>query len=247
LNKGITTNKDTLRNFCKDLYIYEKCFHVQRLLNEGKSIGRNHCRNRRLLIEKYIFTDPIVDKKIANINRGDLLDFRDRLSSKKIGENTINKILGILKTAFNEAALREIIHRNPTFLIGNLKYQQKEIGVFTIEEIKKLFPKDSLGPWTSLFDYTLFFLACMTGMRRGEILALQWGDIDFQKKFLIVQRAWKGDNEKGKPKWNRIRYVALPPMLIHKLLELKLEQIENNYSTQFSIDDCLVFCYPNGK
>jgi len=247
LNKGIPINKDTIRTFCKDLYIYDKCFHVQRLLNEGKSIGRNHCKNRRLVLENYIFTDMIADKKLADINRGDILNFRDRLLNKGVGENTINKVIGILKTAFNEAILREQINRNPTFLIGNIQYQAKEVGIFTIEEIKEIFPIETLGPWSSLLDYTCFLLTCLTGMRRGEVLALEWGDIDFKKKYLIVQRAWKSENEKGKPKWGRIRYVALPPTLIDKLLELKLEQIESGYSTQFSIEDRLVFCYPNGK
>ena len=247
LNKGISTNKDTLRSLCENFYVYDKCFHIQRLLNEGKSIGRSHCKNRRLLIEKHILTDMIADKKIANISRGDVLDFRKRLLDTKVGENTTNKVIGILKTAFNEAILREQINRNPTFLIGNIQYQAKEVGIFTIEEIKEIFPKDTLSPWSSLLDYTCFLLTCMTGMRRGEVLALEWGDIDFNKKYLIVQRAWKSRNEKGKPKWNRIRYVALPSILINKLLELKLEQIENGYSTQYAIDDRLVFCYPNGK
>ena len=246
LNKGIPINKNTIRAFCKDFYIYDKCFHVKRLLNEGKSIGRNHCKNRRLTLEKYIFTDMISDKKLADINRGDILDFRDRLLNKGVGENTVNKVIGILKTAFNEAILREQINRNPTFLIGNIKYQEKEIGIFTVEEIKEIFPKDTLGPWPSLLDYTCFFLTCMTGMRRGEVLALEWRDIDFKKKYLTVNSAWKSRNEKGKPKWGRIRYVALPSILINKLLELKLEQIEYGSSTQLSIDDRLVFCYPNG-
>jgi hypothetical protein len=52
-------------------------------LNEGKSIGRNPCKNKKLLLEKHIFPDPISDKKLTDINRGNILDFRDRLLEKK--------------------------------------------------------------------------------------------------------------------------------------------------------------------
>lgn len=143
-------------------------------MNEGKNIGRKHCKNRKLLLEKHIFPEPLSDKKLADINRGNVLDFRDRLLEKKISENVINKIIGVLKTVFNEAIFREQLNKNPTFLIGNLKYEEKEIGIFTIEELKKIFSIDSLGPWESEFDYTCFFLTNNTGMRRGTGLTLKF-------------------------------------------------------------------------
>ena len=86
----------------------------------------------------------------------------------------INKIIGVLKTGFNEAIFREQLNKNPTFLIDNLKYEEKEIGIFTIEELKKIFPIDNLGLWESEFDYTCFFLTNNTGIRRGAVLTLKY-------------------------------------------------------------------------
>ena len=36
--------------------------------------------------------------------------------------------------------------------------------------------------------YPLFLCALRTGMRLGELLALQWGDVDFRGRFILVQR-----------------------------------------------------------
>ena len=39
--------------------------------------------------------------------------------------------------------------------------------------------------------HTFYLAAFRTGMRIGEILGLQWGDIDFNGKFIHVQRSFK--------------------------------------------------------
>jgi len=244
LNKGIITNKNTIRTFCRDFYIYDKCSYVKRLLKSGKSIGRRHCKNKRLLLEKYIFTDPIADKKLANVNRGDIFDFQNRLLNKKISESTVNKTIGVLKKAFNEAIFREQINRNPTSLVDNLKYQKKEKGIFKIDELKKIFPENNLGPWESELDYTCFFLTFMTGMRRGEVLALKWNNINLKEKYIEVIWAWKSNREIDSPKWNHTRTAPMPDILIDKLTNFKLSQLK---LMEKSLEDELVFCYPNGQ
>ncbi|WP_068171301.1 tyrosine-type recombinase/integrase [Rothia sp. ND6WE1A] len=37
--------------------------------------------------------------------------------------------------------------------------------------------------------YALYWLAAYTGMRRGEIVALRWSDVDFEKKLIRVHRS----------------------------------------------------------
>jgi integrase len=55
-------------------------------------------------------------------------------------------------------------------------------------------------------------LAGEAGLRRGEITALEWGDVDLKKRQLCVQRAvWQGHTEA--PKGGRHRYVPLTQRL----------------------------------
>ena len=56
--------------------------------------------------------------------------------------------------------------------------------------------------------YLLVLLSGEAGLRLGEMVALEWADIDFVKRQLCVQRsAWKG--RIASPKSGRIRYVPL--------------------------------------
>src|SRR5690606_30340132 len=56
--------------------------------------------------------------------------------------------------------------------------------------------------------HALAHLAVRTGMRRGELLALKWDDIDFDDGFLTVRRTFSG-GVLSAPKNNRTRYIPL--------------------------------------
>ncbi|WP_324607745.1 tyrosine-type recombinase/integrase [Paenibacillus sp. IHBB 10380] len=98
---------------------------------------------------------------------------------------------------------------------------------------------------------TLFFLTVYTGMRRGEILGLRWGDIDFDLKELkvILTANWtRSGLVIQRPKTNdSIRRVKLFQMIIDDLLE-RYEQIQS-YKVEYGDvyeDNDLVCCYPTG-
>ena len=50
-------------------------------------------------------------------------------------------------------------------------------------------------------------------MRRGEVLALPWHNVNLQDGFVIIDQAWKSEDELGKPKWEHTRVT---PFLIFK-------------------------------
>ena len=76
--------------------------------------------------------------------------------------------------------------------------------------------------------YTLFLTAVMTGMRRGELLALQWGDIDWNSNQISIRRSiYRGEFFSPKSK-NSIRRIVVTPILRqaleqHRLLGKKSE------------------------
>jgi len=64
--------------------------------------------------------------------------------------------------------------------------------------------------------------AVFTGMRQGEILGLQWGDIDCNSRQAHVRRTWK-EKQFHEPKTKHsARKVDLPELLIHELRAWKL-------------------------
>nr|WP_076284745.1 site-specific integrase [Paenibacillus odorifer] len=97
----------------------------------------------------------------------------------------------------------------------------------------------------------MFSLAIYTGMRRGEILGLRWGDIDFEKKELkVIQTAnWTRDGLViQRPKTNdSIRRVKLFQNIIDDLKEryMQIEDYKKEYGDSYEDND-LVCCYPGG-
>ena len=97
-------------------------------------------------------------------------------------------ISGILTTAMDD----ELIQANPALgLKGILKKKSKpedEIDPLTDDELNLLLKTVYESP--KLKDhFCLFLLLARTGMRIGEALALQWGDIDFNGRFIHVRRS----------------------------------------------------------
>lgn len=211
----------TLREYIEPFYDWDRCPHVRRLREENKSITEYHAKNERARITNHILPDPIADMVFTEIRRSDILDFRSRIKEKE-GAPTASKVLKVLKTVFNEADYREDIDRNPAESVGDVKYDSEEAGIFTREELFALFPEDSVGPWMDVAEYTCFFLAATTGMRRGEILALHWYNVNLVQKELMVLEAFKGTQKViGLPKWDKVRGIALADILVKKLKEYK--------------------------
>lgn len=96
--------------------------------------------------------------------------------------------------------------------------------------------------------YAFFFLIAYTGLRKGEVLALTWKDINLKNKTLSVTKTLAtGKNSKliiQKPKTkNSIREISLDPSTIEVLMEWKQRQRiylgDKNNITKL---DQLVFC-----
>jgi len=190
-------------------------------------------------MENHLFTDTIVSIPVGEITRDDILQYRSRLI-KKLGQTrTVQKAMGVLKTILKEAYFREHIDRDPTVGIGKIKYETREAGIFSSEELRALFA-EMPGVWKDSMGYCAFLLAATTGMRRGEILALQWKNIDFDHAVITIEQAWKGRGEIGPPKWNSTRIVPVPEKLLSALAALKDESIriaQNDF----------VLCYDDGS
>ena len=229
-----------LRDFIEPYYVWDKCPRIAERRADGKRIGRQHADRQRDLIEKYILRDEIADMEVRKITRGHVKDFKSRLIKKYGTCRRVNSIITVLKTVFRDGVDRELLKRDPAAGIGKVQYDKIESGVFSAQEIGELFPAEGLGPWEDRQDYTTFLIAATCGLRRGEILALQWQDIDFESRVLNVQRAWVSAIELGEPKWGQNRIIPLPARTLQKLKELRT-------SSFHVLPDALIFHKPDGS
>jgi integrase len=135
-------------------------------------------------------------------------------ASRKTVLNILSTLSSMLNTAKNWGyACREVE-------IGKLVLPERGSYVaphFTRTQIESIFAL-SQGPWR-----TFFILLAMTGMRAGEALGLQWGDIDFEHLCIHIRRsAWFGKAQSTKSK-KSANPITLPAPLSAVLAEYRKE------------------------
>lgn len=125
---------------------------------------------------------------INEINRLTVKKFLMEKVNEGFAGSTITHMKNVLGGIFNLAIDDEAIPYNPAHKLGKVfrtKQLRIDVDPFTREELillmetfKKEFPE----------HFPLALTLARTGMRLGEGLALQWGDIDFHGRFITIQR-----------------------------------------------------------
>jgi integrase len=230
-----------LWDYLEPFFDWDRCPHLERIRSE-RMVTKRYADSKRYSMLKHIKPDPIAKIRITELRRDDILGFRSRLIKKGLAGSTVNRIVGILKTAFREGVNREILTRNPVAGVGTVRHTPAERGTFTVAEVEALFPSDSLGPWADLQVYVAFLLCASTGLRRGEVLALRWCDI--HGDYLEISGAWKDHREtRGIPKGGRVRvtpFILMPDLVPSRIDELKA-------SSRRTDPEDLVLCYVDGS
>lgn len=101
-----------------------------------------------------------------------------------LSETSIEHTHRLLHKVLSDASRAGHLHRNPSDGVIKPRRRQQEMRVWTAEQVRAFLDgtaEHRLGP--------LFVLAAMTGMRRGELLGLQWADVDLDDGTVTVRRA----------------------------------------------------------
>lgn len=148
--------------------------------------------NRLLNTFNHIKKSNIADIEIQKVTPIQLQNF---INTKKDYANSyIDKIYELLGRIFKEAIKRDIIIKNPLLNVIKPKSSKKnkEVESLTIEEQKAFVEQLAYEQYKNIF-----LIALHTGMRIGEILALQPEDIDFKNKLINIDNTLT-KNDKGK-------------------------------------------------
>lgn len=103
----------------------------------------------------------------------------------KLNNNTVIRYQAMLSSIFKKGAQWGLINENPCSRAEHPKAEEIDVRVLTEEEIPKLL--DALSDAPPQYS-VITQLALLLGARRGEICALRWSDIDFEKGTLSIKR-----------------------------------------------------------
>lgn len=140
-------------------------------------------------------TEHFGDTRVKSITPRDISVFLDAFAKKGYAKKTVTTQLLVTNMIMDKAVVDGDIEYNPCTSVKvpkGLKKNRREIP--TEQEIEVV--KNSLDKPFGLFAYFLLY----TGCRRGEALALTYGDIDRQNKVIRINKSVYHDNNRPKIK-----------------------------------------------
>lgn len=203
----------TINEITKQMFLPNSA-HVSRREQLGKKSSvesLKDCRRYIHHIQQLWGTKSILKLTVKDIVSS-LLEITDRSSSWK------NRMITILKEVYSEASWQGINVTLPS--IPRFQKNYKKADILTTDEINKLFVEQN---FPSYDIYLLLFLCLLCGLRLGEARAIQYNQIYFEKKILVVNGFCRRDGQKmpflkkgneENPKW---RIVVLPDLAINLL------------------------------
>ena len=142
--------------------------------------GVNTLMNYETHLRLYLV--PVLGKRrLDQIKPTDITAIKSSLSAKS--HNTMCEVLKTLRRVFNVAITQKHITSEPVELEIPRRLRKAVIAYDAAQQAALLAAARELGPFYEL----LVLLGIDGGLRRGEIVGLQWSDINFSQGYLVVR------------------------------------------------------------
>jgi len=216
---------------------------VQELFDEYTAVKQYEVRESTLDKIKRNFDYYILPTlKSVNIDKltvAVLQKWKLEMEKKSLALNSKKQAFSDFRAMLNYAIRMDYISKNHLTVAGNFKdneFIEKDMTFYNAEQFKKFIAvanEQALGCQEmkanySEWDFYVFFnIAFYTGLRKGEIYALKWSDINgsyLSVKRSITQRLKGGDRETPPKNKFSIRTLQMPSPLIQILIEHKKRQ-----------------------
>lgn len=139
------------------------------------------------------------NKFIDEINVSDIENWKNKLIDRKIKTSTCNEYYVVFKEIFTYANRKFELNYNPVSLSGRFKRRNNEV-IKTEEKLRYITYEEYCKLIEVIHDdlyHCLFLTFYFAGMREGEMQALTWNDIDFNRKVVIVNKTLSTNTKEG--------------------------------------------------
>ncbi|ADU31008.1 tyrosine-type recombinase/integrase [Evansella cellulosilytica] len=196
-----------------------------------KHLGAKTLETYKSIINNYLIP-TFGNKKLDEFKPINIINYLDCLgedNARKDGKegglssSSIKYHYRVLRNIFSRAKEWIIIKNNPVESVKPPKVTQEKTSVYTKDEVIELLELLKNEP---IHQKLMVTAALMAGLRRGEILGLQWDDIDLDAGTISINHSLQYTKEKGyvlgPPKNNSsIRKVSIPMYLVEEFKKYK--------------------------
>lgn len=186
----------------------------------------------------------------------DIQHFYNEKLNSGLSARTVEICHVVLHKSLKNAVKIGLLQQNPADSVDKPRSSRPEINPMSEFEVNKFLEAAKQGPY-----YSLFYCYLFTGMRRSELLAVRWSDVDLLNMTISVSRSMQYLNKTEnhvtfkEPKTkNSKRLIALTPSTSLVLKEhlrsrkIFLKSINPKFDPDKDFNENeLVFCDPNGK
>ncbi|MGI8478664.1 MAG: tyrosine-type recombinase/integrase [Gaiellaceae bacterium] len=156
--------------------------------------------------------------KLSDVRRTDVQDLADRLLAAGLDASTIRNAVMPLRAIFRRAVARGEVAVNPTAGLELPAVRGKRNRIVSPSRAAELLAALPVN------DRALWATALYGGLRRGELMALSWRDVDLAAGVIRVERSWDAKNRVIVSPKSRAGYRKVPiaAVLREHLIEHKL-------------------------
>lgn len=182
--------------------------------------------NQWQIARNYII--PYLGKvKVEKITDAHIENLYERLLNDEVERGIIRNVSIVISKTLSHAQKKKLIVDNPMKIVTKPSYKPAKAAVWSREQVMQFLD----GTRDSKF-YALYVTASETGMRRSELLALLWKDVDIDNKTITINKALKYSSASKlhvrNPKTeNSRRTIRIPQKVVDVLNEHKTKQMEN--------------------
>lgn len=176
-----------------------------------------HIRDKIGMLELDDLTPLLLQQYIT-----ELLQSGNRKTGKGLSANSVNAIISVLQSSLKTANFLGLTAEYTADKVKRPKLKEKPVECFSLKEQKQIEQAILSGRKDKLYG---ILLCLYSGLRIGELIALQWSDIDFTKGILTVSKSCH-DGKAGliidEPKTaTSRRVIPLPKQLLPILKGIK--------------------------
>ncbi len=153
-----------------------------------------------LELEKFSFYLNIQNINTFNLTTSQIRSYIYKIKEvRKLSPTSICKIIAILKSFFNYLMGENLIPSNPTLKIKIPKKVKPIPNIISKYEINRIIDSIKFAPYRCRKNYArdklIVSMLYYTGIRRSELLNLNWDDLNLEKSTLII-RSGKGGKDR---------------------------------------------------